>query len=161
VALDETLRPIPIGEGELLRPGTDLVLIAYGTMVATALKTADALAARGLQAAVVNARFAKPLDERLILEWARRVPRVATLEEAALAGGFGDPVLQLLAAHAIPGLRTRTFGVPDRLFDHATRDALLRAAGLHHDVLAPELERWLRDEPQRTPEPLAPLATNA
>jgi 1-deoxy-D-xylulose-5-phosphate synthase len=161
VPLDKTPRPLPIGEGELLRPGSDILLVAYGTMVHAAMLAAEALAARGIQAAVINARFAKPLDERLILEWARRVPRVATLEEGALMGGFGDAVLELLAAHPIAGVRTRAFGVPDRLFDHATRDALLRAAGLHPEVLAPELERWLREEPRATPEPLAPLATNA
>ncbi len=161
VPLDEKLTPIPIGQGELLRPGDDLLLIAYGAMVSAALTAADALAARGIRAAVINARFAKPLDERLLLEWARRVPRVAMLEEGALPGGFGDGVLELFAKHDIPGLRTRAFGVPDRIFDHATRDSLLRAAGLHPEVLAPELERWLRDELHTTPEPLAPLATKA
>ncbi|HEY6572425.1 MAG TPA: 1-deoxy-D-xylulose-5-phosphate synthase [Candidatus Eisenbacteria bacterium] len=161
VAMDEKPTPIPIGQGELLRPGEDLLLVAYGTMVSASLKAADALAARGIRAAVINARFAKPLDEKLILEWARRVPRVATLEEGALIGGFGDGVLELFAKHDIPGLRTRAFGVPDRIFDHATRDSLLRSAGLHPDVLAPELERWLRDETHTTPEPLTPLATKA
>lgn len=161
VPLDEKLTPIPIGQGELLRPGDDLLLVAYGAMVPAALTAADALAARGIRAAVINARFAKPLDERLILEWARRVPRVATLEEGALPGGFGDGVLELFAKHDIPGLRTRALGVPDRIFDHATRDSLLRAAGLHPEVLAPELERWVRDELHTTPEPLAPLATKA
>jgi deoxyxylulose-5-phosphate synthase len=76
-------------------------------------------------------------------------------------GGFGDAVLELFAAHPIPDLRTRAFGVPDRVFDHATRDSLLRAAGLHPDVLAPELERWLRDEPRATSEAPAPVATTA
>jgi 1-deoxy-D-xylulose-5-phosphate synthase len=161
VPLDEAPRPLAIGEGEVVRPGTDAVLVAYGTMVGAALRVAEILAPRGIQVAVINARFAKPLDERLILEWARRVPRVATLEEAALTGGFGDGVLEILAKHDIPGLRVRAFGVPDRIFDHATRDALLRAAGLHPDVLAPELERWLRDEPRATPEPFAPVATTA
>jgi 1-deoxy-D-xylulose-5-phosphate synthase len=161
VPMDGTPTPIPIGSGELLRPGSDLLLVAYGTMVPAALVTADALAAKGIRAAVINARFAKPLDERLILEWARRVPRVATLEEGALMGGFGDGVLELLSRHEIPGLRARSFGVPDRIFDHASRDSLLRSAGLHPDVLAPELERWLRDEPNHTPEPLTPLATKA
>jgi 1-deoxy-D-xylulose-5-phosphate synthase len=161
VVMDEKPAPIAIGKGELLRPGEDILLVAYGTMVPAALKAADTLAARGIRAAVINARFAKPLDERLILDWARRVPRVATLEEGALPGGFGDAVLDLFAKHDIPGLRTRTFGVPDRIFDHATRDSLLRAAGLHPDVLAPELERWLRDEPHTTSEPLTPLATKA
>jgi 1-deoxy-D-xylulose-5-phosphate synthase len=161
VDLDASLRPLPIGEGELLRNGSDLLLVAYGSMVPAAEKAAQILHARGIEAAVINARFAKPLDERLILEWARHVPRVATLEEGALAGGFGDAVLEVLSGQSVAGLRVRRFGVPDRLFDHATRDALLRAAGLAPEALAAELERWLRDDPRSTPEPIAPAVTRA
>ncbi|HEX3112207.1 MAG TPA: transketolase C-terminal domain-containing protein, partial [Candidatus Eisenbacteria bacterium] len=102
-----------------------------------------------------------PLDERLILEWARRVPRVATLEEGVLAGGFGDAVLEFLATQSIDGLRVRRFGVPDRLFDHAAREALLRAAGLDPETLAAELERFVRGESRSTPEPIAPAVTRA
>jgi len=152
---------LPIGEGELVRPGNDLLLVAYGTMVATAERTAQLLEARGIRAAVINARFAKPLDERLIVEWSRRVPRVATLEEGAIPGGFGEAVLELFTRHPIPGLKARCFGVPDRLFDHATRDSLLRAAGLTPEPIAAELELWLRDEPRSTPEPVAPAVTSA
>ena len=161
VTLDAKLAPLPIGEGELLRNGGDLLLIAYGTMVPAAEKAAQLLEARGIKAALVNARFAKPLDERLILEWARLVPRVATLEEGALPGGFGDAVLEFLTTQGIDDLRIRRFGVPDRLFDHATRDALLRAAGLTPEALAAELERFLRDDPRSTPEPIAPAVTRA
>jgi 1-deoxy-D-xylulose-5-phosphate synthase len=161
VPLDERLTPLPIGEGELLRPGSDLLLVAYGTMVATAEKVSQQLETRGIRAAVINARFAKPLDERLILDWARRVPRVATLEEGAVTGGFGEGVLDLFSRTPVPGLRARCFGVPDRFFDHATRDSLLRAAGLAPEPLAAELERWLRDEPRATPEPIAPAVTRA
>ena len=161
VPMDEHPTPLPIGQGELIRVGKDVVLIAYGTMVATAEKAAQILETRGLSAAVLNARFAKPLDERLILEWARRIPRVATLEEGALAGGFGDAVLGLLFKTSIPALRARAFGVPDRLFDHATRDSLLRAAGLTAEPIAAELERWLLDEPRPTPERIDPAVTRA
>jgi 1-deoxy-D-xylulose-5-phosphate synthase len=161
VPLDEAPHALPIGEGELLRQGADLLLVAYGTMVLAAMRAAQILDAKGIRAAVINARFAKPLDERLIVEWARRVPRVATLEEGAVMGGFGEGVLDLFTRHAIPGLRTRCFGVPDRLFDHATRDALLKAAGLAPESIAAELERWLRDEPRSTPEPIAPVVSNA
>ena len=159
VPLDPDLRPIPIGEAELLQPGEDLVLVAYGTMVDAARKTAGLLVARGIRAAVINARFAKPLDERLILDWTRRVDSVVTLEEGALPGGFGDGVLELL--HRTPGLavRCRCFGVPDRLFDHASRDSLLRQAGLDPDSLAREIERWLKEEPRPNSEPLAPVGT--
>jgi len=161
VPMDGRPEPIPIGQGEVIRPGKDVLLIAYGSMVATAEKAAQILESRGRSAAVLNARFAKPLDEALILDWARRVPRVATLEEGALAGGFGDAVLELFLKTPIAGLRTRAFGVPDRLFDHATRDSLLRAAGLTAEPIAAELERWLPDEPRPTPERVDPAVTRA
>ncbi|HET9250790.1 MAG TPA: 1-deoxy-D-xylulose-5-phosphate synthase [Candidatus Eisenbacteria bacterium] len=161
VSMDSRLTPLPIGEGELVRSGSDLLLVAYGTMVPVAEKVAQQLAPRGVEVAVINARFAKPLDERLILDWARRVPRVATLEEGALSGGFGEGVLDLFSRNPVPGLRARCFGVPDRFFDHATRDSLLRAAGLAPEPLAAELERWLRDEPRATPESIAPAVTRA
>ncbi|MGE5176218.1 MAG: 1-deoxy-D-xylulose-5-phosphate synthase [Hyphomicrobiales bacterium] len=161
VALDADPQPIPVGKAELLRPGNDVVLVGYGTMVATAGKVAELLDARGVRAAVVNGRFAKPLDETLLLEWARKVPRVVTLEEAALPGGFGDAVLELFSRHEIPGLRTRCFGVPDRFIDHGARDSLVRAAGLAPDPLAAEIFRWLRDETRTNSEPLDPVVTNA
>jgi 1-deoxy-D-xylulose-5-phosphate synthase len=157
----EKLEPLPIGQAELLRGGGDVVLAAYGTMVPVAMKTAALLSEAGVDAAVVNARFAKPLDERLLLEWARRVPRVVTLEEGAIPGGFGDAVLELFSRQPVPGLRARSFGVPDRFFDHGARDSLLRAAGLHPDLLVPEILRWLKDETWPTLEPLAPAASIA
>jgi 1-deoxy-D-xylulose-5-phosphate synthase len=160
VTLDPEPRPIPIGEAELLEAGEDLVLVAYGTMVAQARLAARRLGETGIRAAVINARFAKPLDERLISEWARRTGRVATLEEAALPGGFGDAVLELLARVA-PGARVLRFGVPDRFFDHASRDSLLRQAGLDATSIAREIERWLKEEPRPIPEPLAPVGTSA
>jgi len=109
---------------------------------------------------VINARFAKPLDERLILEWARRSGRVATLEEGALPGGFGDAVLELLAP-VTPAIRVLRFGVPDRFFDHGSRDSLLRQAGLDAPSIAREIERWLKEEPRSISEPLTPVGTSA
>ncbi len=161
VPIDADLKPLPIGEAELLRGGGDVVLAAYGTMVSVAMKTASLLSEAGVDAAVINARFAKPLDERLLLEWARRVPRVVTLEEGAIPGGFGDAVLELFSRQPVPGLRARSFGVPDRFFDHGSRDSLLRAAGLHPDLLVPEILRWLKDETWPTLEPRAPAASIA
>lgn len=161
VPLDATLRPLAIGEGEILRFGSDVLLVAYGSMVRTAMKAAQILDGRGIRAAVINARFAKPLDAKLILDWARRVPRVATLEEGALQGGFGDAVLELLASDPIPGVRTYCFGVPDRFFDHATRDSLLTTAGLAPEPVAAELERWLSDGARSAQEAIAPAVTSA
>jgi len=161
VAIDPEPRPIPIGKGELLAPGTDLVLIGYGTMVPVATRAAELLRARGIDAAVINARFAKPIDEALILEWARRTGRVATLEEAVLSGGFGEAVLELLSREPSEGVRVRCLGVPDRFFDHASRESLLRQAGLTPEQIAAEVDRWLREEPRPSGSRLAPVGTGA
>ena len=161
VPIDAEPRPLPIGVGELLEPGEDLVLVAYGTMVAGARSAARKLMESGIRAAVINARFAKPLDERLIGDWARRTGRIVTLEEGALPGGFGDAVLELLTRIGKPEIRARCFGVPDRFFDHGTRDSLLRHAGLDADSIAREVERWLKEEPRPQPESLAPVGTDA
>src|SRR6185295_628487 len=152
VTMDPEPRPIPIGEAELLESGSDLVMVAYGTMVAPARAAAKLLAGVGVWAAVINARFAKPLDERLILEWAKRTGRVVTLEEAALPGGFGDAVLEVVSSGPNPPVRTLRFGIPDRFFDHGTRDSLLRQAGLDAASIAREVERWLKEEPRPKPE---------
>ena len=161
VPIDPEPRPLAIGVGELLEPGEDLVLVAYGTMVAPARSAARKLMESGIRAAVINARFAKPLDERLIGDWARRTGRIVTLEEGALPGGFGDAVLELLARTGRPEIRARCFGVPDRFFDHGTRDSLLRHAGLDAESIAREIERWLKEEPRPQPESLAPVGTDA
>ena len=97
---------IPIGRGELLREGTEILLIGFGPIVARAMEAADRLAAAGWSVGVINARFAKPLDRQLILEEARGKRLIVTLEESVVTGGFGSGVLELLeeARLADPGL---------------------------------------------------------
>ncbi|MGQ9778646.1 MAG: 1-deoxy-D-xylulose-5-phosphate synthase [Bacillota bacterium] len=121
---------LPWGRAELLRDGHDVALIALGPMALLAEAAADHLAAQGISCAVVNARFVKPLDEQLILELARRTGRVVTVEEAALAGGFGSAVLELLAAHGLGGVRWRSLGFPDRFIEQGPREMLLERYGL-------------------------------
>ena len=117
VPLDEPLQALPIGRAELLRPGRDVALLAYGSMVHPALAAAALLAAEGIDAAVVNARFAKPLDEELLGEILAETGRAVTVEEHAAAGGFGSAVLEMAARHGI-GARIRCLGVPDRIVEH-------------------------------------------
>ncbi|MGA1408590.1 MAG: 1-deoxy-D-xylulose-5-phosphate synthase [Prochlorotrichaceae cyanobacterium] len=116
--MEEGWEPLPIGKGEVLRSGDDLLLLAYGTMVYPALQTAEILSEHGIQATVVNARFAKPLDTELILPLAERLGKVVTLEEGCLQGGFGSAVAEALldAGALVPLLR---LGIPDILVDHA------------------------------------------
>ena len=120
---------LPIGRGELLREGTDVTIVSIGTMALMAEQAADLLARAGISAAIINARFVKPLDEKLILDWARRTSAVITLEEGSAAGGFGSAVLELLAREGLQ-LPVKVLGIPDRFFDHASQSSLRNQAGL-------------------------------
>jgi 1-deoxy-D-xylulose-5-phosphate synthase len=126
---EEGFEPLQIGRGELLTDGDDLLIVAYGSMVYPALATAGLLQEQGVRAAVVNARFLRPLDEALILPLARRIGRVVTMEEGCLAGGFGAAVVETLSDHdvLVPVLR---IGIPDMLVDHASPDQSKQALGL-------------------------------
>ena len=101
VPMDQDIKAIPVGEAELLRDGADAAIIAYGTVAHSALEAAGELAADGVACAVLNARFAKPLDEARILALARKVRALITVEEHAGMGGFGSAVLELLAREGI------------------------------------------------------------
>ncbi len=127
--MDEGWQPLEIGRGELLTDGDDVLIVAYGAMVAPAMATAGLLQEKGLRAAVVNARFLRPLDEALILPLARRIGRVVTMEEGALPGGFGAAVVETLNDHelTVPVLR---IGIPDVLVDHASPDQSKESLGL-------------------------------
>jgi 1-deoxy-D-xylulose-5-phosphate synthase len=125
-------RKLPIGRGELLREGNDLTILSIGTMALTAEQAAEYLERDGISAAVINARFVKPLDEKLILDWVRRTGALVTLEEGAAAGGFGSAVLELLAREGVQ-TPVRVLGVPDRFFDHASQGSLRKQAGLALD----------------------------
>jgi 1-deoxy-D-xylulose-5-phosphate synthase len=120
---------LPIGKGELLREGTDVAILAAGTMVAPSLGAADLLAAEGFSSSVVNARFVKPLDEALILDQARRCGAIVTVEESAELGGFGSAVLELLAREGLT-IPVHTVAIPDQIFEHASQGKLRELAGL-------------------------------
>lgn len=117
--MEEGWEALPIGRGELLRDGNDLMIVAYGSMVAPALATASILEESGMSVAVINARFLRPLDQALLHPLARRIRRVVTMEEGTLSGGFGAAVLESLSDQDINVAMLR-IGIPDQLVDHAT-----------------------------------------
>ncbi len=135
VPLDEEMSPIPVGEAETLRAGDDVTLLGFGLHVGTCEAAAEMLAAAGVEATVVNARFAKPLDESLILDLARRTGHIVTVEEGVIAGGFGSAVLELLAAHGVQA-RVKVVGVPDEFVDHAKPEQLRAQCGLTPEGVA-------------------------
>ncbi|MEM9220257.1 MAG: 1-deoxy-D-xylulose-5-phosphate synthase [Cyanobacteria bacterium P01_F01_bin.150] len=145
--MEEGWEPLPIGKAEILRHGDDLLLIGYGSMVYTTMQVAEILSEHSIQATVINARFVKPLDTELILPLAKKIGRVATLEEGCLMGGFGSAVAEAIMDAEIMVPVTR-FGVPDELVDHATPDEAKATLGLSAPQIA---ERLLKVcQPSRT-----------
>ncbi|TMD58409.1 MAG: 1-deoxy-D-xylulose-5-phosphate synthase [Chloroflexi bacterium] len=131
-----------IGEAELLREGTDLVIAAYGTVAGEALAAAAELAESGIDATVVNARFVKPLDEDLFLGLAARTPRIATVEEHAVAGGFGSALAELFHERTA-AVELAMLGVPDEFVDHGAQKLWRAHYGLDAAGIAAAVRsRW-------------------
>ncbi len=128
VVLEEP-RLLPWGRGELLREGEDILIAAAGTMAGAALEAAERLSLEGVEAAVINARFIKPLDDELFLEWGERCGCVLTVEENTLAGGFGSAVLELLSRHGLT-LPVCRLGIDDCFVEQGPRDFILKLYGL-------------------------------
>jgi 1-deoxy-D-xylulose-5-phosphate synthase len=133
--MEEGWEALEIGKGEILRNGDDVLLVAYGTMVYSAMQTAEVLSEHGIEATVINARFAKPLDTELILPLAKQIGRVVTLEEGCLMGGFGSAVAEALldADIVVP---VKRIGVPDILVEHAEPDQSKAELGLTSSQMA-------------------------
>ncbi len=130
--------PVEWGKGELLVEGKDLLILAVGATVAPSLFAAEELRRRGVSAAVVNARFVKPLDADLILPLARRIGRVLTVEENVLAGGFGSAVLELFEEHGEHAVHVRRLGVRDVFVEHGSQSQLREIHGIDADALIAE-----------------------
>jgi 1-deoxy-D-xylulose-5-phosphate synthase len=147
---EEGWESLEIGRGEQLADGDAVLILAYGAMVAPAMATAGLLQEDGVRAAVVNARFLRPLDDALIVPLARRTGRVVTMEEGALAGGFGAAVVEALndSGVLVPVFR---IGIPDVLVDHASPSQSLQALQLTPPQMAERIrERFglaLRRQP--------------
>lgn len=138
--MEEGWEPLPIGCGEVLRSGDDLVIVAYGAMNAKAMATAEILAAQGIQATVVNARFLRPLDTALLHPLVQRIGRVVTMEEGALDGGFGSAVIESLQESELH-LPVMRLGIPDVLVDHATPQQSFESLGLLPDQMAQRINK--------------------
>lgn len=131
VELPERGSVLEIGKGRIVREGTKIALLSFGTRLQECLGAADVLDAAGLSTTVADARFAKPLDQDLIRRLARDHEVLITIEEGAV-GGFGSHVLHFLAREALldGGLRVRTLTLPDFYQDHAKPEAMYAHAGL-------------------------------
>jgi 1-deoxy-D-xylulose-5-phosphate synthase len=142
---------LPIGRGEVVREGSDLLFVAFGPIVARAVEAADALEAEGWSVAVINARFAKPLDRELILSQARGKRLVATFEESVVSGGFGSGVLETieearLGDAALRDVPVRIVGIPgERFVDHGSVADLRKLIRLDSTGLAAQVRETLAE----------------
>ncbi len=146
VHMDKRLHRLPIGKGEIVREGKDVVFFAIGAMVETSNRAAEILAGNGIDACVVNARFVKPLDHGLIDEVLSDEPALITVEENVVMGGFGSGVNEYLVSQGYDVSRIRNLGIPDQFIEHGTRDALLTEIGLTPEAMAQTAVSMLEHE---------------
>ena len=142
VELEAEPEPLPIGKGEVLREGDDVLLVGVGPILYQALEAAGELEREGLSAAVVDARFVKPLDTELIRSWAGHCGRVITLEENVLAGGFGSAVLESLSEAGL-ALPLKRIGIPDRFVEHGSQEILRGLYGLDAAGIKKTVRTWV------------------
>ncbi|MDP2862429.1 MAG: 1-deoxy-D-xylulose-5-phosphate synthase [Desulfobacterales bacterium] len=127
VPIEEDIKPLTIGKGEILEKGEDILILAIGMSVCEALKANEKLISEhGIYPTVVNCRFVKPLDVELITSLAKEIPRIITVEENIRQGGFGSAVLECLNDEGISGFKIERLGIPDLFVEHGPQD-LLRA----------------------------------
>jgi len=137
VTMDAEIQALEVGKAELLSPSTmelaeqqDCAILAYGSTVAQAEQAAQELAAEGISVAVVNARWAKPLDEELITRLAKGTRRLVTVEDHVIAGGFGSAVLELLESRGLHDIDVRLIGCPDKAVEHGAPSILKELYGI-------------------------------
>ncbi|HUT52578.1 MAG TPA: 1-deoxy-D-xylulose-5-phosphate synthase [bacterium] len=144
VSMDRELKTLPWGKAELRKKGKDLVIIALGVTVAAAEKAAGLLSRQGIDAAVINARFAKPLDLGLILDEAAETGRVVTVEENVIAGGFGSAVLEAIQDAGLEHVAVKRLGAPDAFVGHGAIEQLRKDCGLDPDSIAAACRELVR-----------------
>ena len=146
VPMDEELSELPIGKAEVLRMGRDLAILAYGNPVNAALAAADMLAEQGIEAAVINARFAKPLDETLLAGIGGNFSRILTIEEGAIPGGFGDAVLEFFHSHEnLREPKIFNIGLPDQFIDHGPQSLWRDRFNLSAEGIVREVKKRFPD----------------
>jgi 1-deoxy-D-xylulose-5-phosphate synthase len=143
--------PIELGESELVRPGADGALVAFGPLLGECVDAAEKLAKDDLELAVINARFVKPLDTRAILQAVRELPFVVTVEEGCLTGGFGSAVLEAASDAGLDTSHVHRLGVPDQYIEHADRSELLANLGLSSRGIAETCRKMADREHVRAP----------
>ncbi len=137
--------PLAVGKAERLKQGSDITLLAIGAAVEECAIASDLLAKAGIRAGVVNARFAKPLDEEMIRSLSRETGMLVTVEDGCLAGGFGSAVAELVNDRQWKWVKLLRLGFPDEFVEHASRVQLLKKYGLNAEAIAAKVAEFFRE----------------
>jgi 1-deoxy-D-xylulose-5-phosphate synthase len=122
--------PVKMGKAEVIKDGRDIAIIAIGSMVSTAVEVSAILLKKKVNAAVINARFVRPIDGQMIEDICASCKSIITIEEGVLGGGFGSAVLEFIERENIKGVRVKRFGLPDKFIEHGKRDELFKKYNL-------------------------------
>jgi len=140
VGLDPEFRKLEVGKGEILREGKDLLIIGVGPILYDSIQAVEELKCN---ATIINARFAKPIDESLILKYARKIKKIITLEEGTVNGGFGSAVLELIERNNLD-CKVRIIGVPDKFIEHGKPEIQKKLAGIDKESIKMAIEEVIR-----------------
>jgi 1-deoxy-D-xylulose-5-phosphate synthase len=143
---DAELQSYPIGKAEVLKKGKDAAILAIGSMVYPSLHAAKLLKKEGIEVAVVNSRFVKPLDAELILNSASACGKIITVEENCIIGGFGSAVMELLESHGLSTIKVLRIALPDCIIPHGDTKMLQKKYGLDPEGIAQRAKNFIKPE---------------
>jgi 1-deoxy-D-xylulose-5-phosphate synthase len=143
VIMDETLKEIPIGTWEHLKDGMDIAIVACGNTVYPALSAAMELEGEGIHCSVINGRFVKPMDREMLVSLAREVPKILTVEENVLIGGFGSGVMEILSEEGMT-VPVKRLGIPDAFLPHGSQGSLRKSIGIDKEGIKKSIKLWLK-----------------
>jgi 1-deoxy-D-xylulose-5-phosphate synthase len=149
VPMDETLTQIPLGTWEVLKKGKDAAILTFGTTIPMAMEAASILEKRGISVKVINARFIKPLDEKMLLELFKEDMPILTIEEAVLQGGFGSSILEFAHEKGFHHNEIDCMGIPDQFIEHGSVEKLLEEIGMTTDDVVKRLNILARKKQKR------------
>jgi 1-deoxy-D-xylulose-5-phosphate synthase len=149
VPMDDELKVIPIGTWEVLREGEDAAILTFGTTIPMALAAAEILAKQGISVRVINSRFIKPLDEKMLTGILNEDLPILTIEEAVLQGGFGSFILETAQELGYHKAEIDRMGIPDQFIEHGSVDKLLKEIGLTTDDVVLRIQKLARQKQKR------------
>jgi 1-deoxy-D-xylulose-5-phosphate synthase len=161
VSIDDEIRTLPIGKGEVLTTGADVLILAVGVTVTAAIEAKKQLEGQNISATVVNSRFVKPLDAELINRLAGEIPFILTVEENVLQGGFGSAVLECLADACITARRVVRLGISDTFVQHGSQRVLRSKYGIDTPAIVKAVRDMLHGQHSIVDSGLRPAARQA